>query len=52
MKSICYWPDGTWCNFNELDDYCWKSDDYSRIEISYEIDDDEIDRIVDDLIRG
>lgn len=29
MKTrICIWPDDTWCDFDEVEEYGWKSDDY------------------------
>lgn len=39
MKMICLWPDGMWCNIENIDEYYWKSDDFILIEISDDIED-------------
>jgi hypothetical protein len=31
MSAICIWPDLTWCNIDDIDEYSWKSDDYITI---------------------
>jgi hypothetical protein len=28
-ETVCIWPDGTWCWLSEIDEYNWKSDDYT-----------------------
>ena len=31
MTKYCVWPDGTVCEYNNLWDYHWKSDDFAII---------------------
>ena len=50
MMQIHYWPDGTWCRDYDLVNYGWMSDDYATIEVSFDIDDEQIDDIVARLI--
>jgi hypothetical protein len=45
MRVICVWPDGSWCDLEDLDDYRWMSDDFQRIEVSWDIDDEQVDSI-------
>jgi len=42
---IIFWPDGTWCHKEELDEYQWKSDDFEMLEIA-EMSDKEIDEMI------
>lgn len=30
-SDICRWPDYTWCFYDDLPQYNWKSDDYEVI---------------------
>ena len=31
MNKYCVWPDGTVCEYDDLCEYDWKSDDYAII---------------------
>jgi hypothetical protein len=41
METICIWPDGDWCYWDELEDFFWKSDDFF---ITQAIDEDDAER--------
>jgi hypothetical protein len=32
LSTICIWPDETWCYFEAINCYTWKSDDYLSVE--------------------
>lgn len=50
---VYYWPDGTWCDQDDLDDYLsWMSDDFGRIAIDNLMSDEDIDRLVAELISN
>lgn len=46
MRTIYYWPDGTWCDKCDLPYMNHLSDDFGMVEVSWDADENEIDRIV------
>jgi len=46
MQKICVWPDGTWCHWDDIEEYSWKSDDYDLIQISEGLDEETVDELV------
>ena len=47
---VYYWPDGTWCEKYDLDEYLsWKSDDFGEIIIDNNMSDEDIDRLIAEL---
>ena len=38
--KICLWSDGMWCEFDDIEEYTWMSDDYEVMEVP---DDEDID---------
>ncbi len=52
MKVICYWADGTWTDIEYIEEYTYMSDDYTTIPVSLELEDEDIDRVVEDLLKG
>jgi hypothetical protein len=50
--KICVWPDGDWCHKTSLEEYSWKSDDYSIIHVPVELDDEAINNIATDIANG
>ncbi len=47
-QKICYWPDGEWCRFEEVEEYTQqgsghaKSDDYTSFDMDMSADDEDI----------
>lgn len=52
VREICYWADGCWCERNEVHEYTHKSDDYACIQVSHDLSDEDVDRIVFDAVGG
>ena len=52
MRTIYFWPDGTWCDQGELGQYLHKSDDYGTLDVSYDLEDSSVDFIVDNVCQG
>lgn len=50
--GICYWPDGVWCMSDELQDFYWKSDDYTRDQVPSTWDDTLIAEYVEEKVNG
>ena len=45
---IYYWPDGTWCDTTDLDEYLQSmSDDFGKFHADDELTYEEIDEIVE-----
>ncbi len=37
MIYICLWPDGTWCEHDDIESYLqWMSDDYQLLELTFD----------------
>ena len=51
-RRIYFWPDGDWCEEDELGGYSWKSDDYTPEDIPAGWTDEEIDKWVGFQTRG
>ncbi len=49
MIKIYYWPDGTWCHQENIDEYDWMSDDYAVIGIPPRSDED-IDALINQIL--
>ena len=49
-RKIYYWPHGTWCDAEDLDHMTHLSDDFAMVVVSYDMDDRDINRLVDDLV--
>lgn len=45
-RTIVYWADGTWCDKGEEYEYTDRSDDYSLLQISWDAEDDDVERAV------
>lgn len=44
MKRICLWPDGTWCWYEEREEYLtWKSDDFEVIEFLNDVEYEDVE---------
>lgn len=39
MRTLCVWPDGCWCDLDELEEHEHKSDDFERVLVSESIED-------------
>lgn len=50
QTKIHFWPDGDWCHQEDIEDFAWKSDDYTTMSVSNELDEDEINDLVTGLI--
>lgn len=50
MRKICYWCEGTWCDISELGYMTHMSDDYTIIEVSFDLDDNQVDRLIHDKV--
>ena len=50
-RSIAYWPDDTWCDRHQLDEYAWKSDDYKIVEVDDAMNNYSVDDYVHTLNR-
>jgi len=50
MVTICYWPDGTWCHEEHLEEYGWMSDDTIVTKVPEAWTDDQIDTFVHEQI--
>ena len=50
METIFYWPDGCWCHACEFNKMSHKSDDFGLLEVSVDVSDDEINRLVDRML--
>lgn len=48
MRKIAFWSDYTWCDFDEVEQYQWMSDDYAIITVPIELSDDDIDTLLVD----
>ena len=42
-RRIAIWPDYTWCDMEEIEDFSWKSDDYSVVSVPWDLSDEEIE---------
>lgn len=49
--QICYWPDGTWCYRQELEQMSHMSDDFARAELPENLTEDEIHEFVQKEIK-
>lgn len=49
--KVCVWPDGVWCEADEVHEFTHKSDDYATIIVSDE-DPDGIDAAVELYLKG
>lgn len=52
MMTIYYWPHGTWCFEDDLEDYSHLSDDYGKMTLSEDSSYDEIDNAVNQKVNG
>lgn len=52
MRKIYYWVNGTWCDKCDLPYMNHLSDDFSWFEVSFEMSDEDIDRIVAEKIKA
>ena len=50
--KIIFWPDGTWCYQEELENIAWKFDDYSVTFVSEGLGPEAISRFVDGKLKG
>ena len=50
MISICIWPDGSWCELDDLEEYPWKSDDYQVTDVPGDWYYDQIEEHVHDYL--
>lgn len=52
--KIVYWPDGCWCDQDEIHQMTHKSDDFAVLEIPDDVhyEDHQIDSMVQDLISS
>ena len=50
MIKIFYWPDGTWCLAEDIDDVDYMSDDYTWVNLPAEHSLDEIEDIITKLV--
>lgn len=41
-KTICVWPDETWCNIDKIEEYTYMSDDYKEKQVDISWSDDQI----------
>lgn len=48
--KICYWPNGIWCEASEVWQMTHLSDDFVRIEVDDDLDEDEIEQLVQEKI--
>lgn len=39
MRTVCVWPDGCWCDRDELEEYEDKSDDFEMVLLSESVED-------------
>jgi len=51
MRSIYYWPEGTWCDLVDYPLYTHMSDDVTQMMVSHDYSDDEVDRLVQCAIK-
>lgn len=42
-RTICVWPDADWCAQEDIEEFEGKSDDYVQIEMSLDMDDEEVE---------
>lgn len=52
MKTILYWPDGTWCEPCDLRYLGHKSDDFTLMDIPDNYDDEQIGKVVVSELRS
>ena len=45
MRTIFVWPDATWCDRTDLPYMNHLSDDFAMVDVPWDIDDDEVDKI-------
>ena len=50
MITVCYWPDGCWCYWNERQQFTHRSDDFITIQVSLTMADEQIDFLVEQLV--
>ncbi len=51
MKDfVFYWPDGCWCRQAEFSEMTHRGDDFGILEVDLALDDDHVDRLVDELV--
>ena len=51
-ERICVWPDGTWCNINNVEEYAHMSDDYAIVRVPEEfIRDDDFEDDLQEVIK-
>lgn len=50
MRKIYVWADGTWCDEDELYHMNHLSDDFKVIEVSWDLDYEQVDRIARDSV--
>ena len=43
MDKIAVWPDGFWCNINEVEDYTYRDSNYIVVPAGYIDEDGEFD---------
>ena len=52
-RTICVWPEGTWCHRDELEEFLLTmSDDYSLQEVPSDFSDSVIDVYVEKLVKS
>ena len=47
--KLYFWPCGTWCNEDELEEYSFMSDDYATVTVPIELDDGDIDDVIKNI---
>lgn len=51
-RKIYYWADGVWCDTDEVEYMGHRSDDFGTISVPWDLDEEDIDRIVHDACSG
>lgn len=52
-RTIYYWPNYVWCDREDLEDTMrCMSDDFGKLEVSWDADDESIDRMVKGAADG
>jgi hypothetical protein len=48
MEKIYYWPCGTWCRENHIEEYNWMSDDFGIMNVPDTWSDHEVNLFIND----
>lgn len=52
IRTVVYWVDGTWCDLDEVGQYTHLSDDFSYLDLPWDMSDAEVEHAVSAACGG